>query len=64
MTHRFPIKEIAIQAGLSTATIDCVLNDRPHVSPQTTARVAAAIEELKIQETQLSARGRRLFSIL
>ncbi|MEL6688847.1 MAG: LacI family DNA-binding transcriptional regulator [Pseudomonadota bacterium] len=61
MTHRFPIKEIARQAGLGTATVDRVLNDRSHVSPQTKRRVASAIEELEAQEAQLSARGRRLF---
>ena len=61
MTHRFPIKEIAQQAGLSTATIDRVLNKRAHVSHQTKARVKAAIAELETQETQLSARGRRMF---
>ncbi len=61
MTHRFPIKEIARQAGLGTATIDRVLNARAHVSPQTRLRVATAIDELTAQEAQLAARGRRLF---
>jgi LacI family transcriptional regulator len=61
MTHRFPIKEIARQAGLGTATVDRVLNERAHVSPQTKLRVTTAIEELKAQEAQLAARGRRLF---
>lgn len=61
MTHRFPLKEIARQSGLSTATIDRAINGRAHVSPQTKARVAAAISELKGQEAQLSARGRRMF---
>jgi LacI family transcriptional regulator len=61
MTHRFPLKEIARQAGLGTATVDRVLNNRAHVSPQTKARVSAAISELEGQETQLSARGRRMF---
>lgn len=61
MTHRFPIKEIARQAGLGLATVDRVLNDRRHVSPQTKLRVKAAIEELMAQEAQLAARGRRLF---
>lgn len=61
MTHRFPIKEIARQAGLGTATVDRVLNGRAHVSPQSRLRVAAAVEELQAQETQLAARGRRLF---
>ncbi|MBO6898049.1 MAG: substrate-binding domain-containing protein [Shimia sp.] len=61
MTHRFPIKEIARQAGLGTATIDRVLNNRANVSTQTKQRVAAAIEELTAQEAQLAARGRRMF---
>lgn len=61
MTHRFPIKEIARQAGLSTATVDRVLNGRAHVSPQTKLRVMTAIDELMAQEAQLAARGRRLF---
>lgn len=61
MTHRFPLKEIAQQSGLSTATIDRVINDRPNVSPQTKVRVERAICELEGQETQLAARGRRMF---
>lgn len=61
MSHRFPIKEVARQSGLSTATIDRVINNRANVSPQTKARVAAAISELEGQEAQLAARGRRLF---
>lgn len=61
MTHRFPVKEIALQSGLSTATVDRVLNDRAHVSPQTRRRVQDAIQELTVQESQLSAKGRRLF---
>lgn len=61
MTHRFPIKEVALQAGLSTATVDRVINNRANVSPQTRLRVAGAIEELEGQEAQLAARGRRMF---
>jgi LacI family transcriptional regulator len=61
MTHRFPIKEIARQAGLGTATVDRVLNERAHVSALTRSRVAAAICELEDQQGQLAARGRRLF---
>lgn len=61
MTHRFPIKEIALQAGLSTATVDRVINNRSHVSPQTRRRVAGALAELEGQELQLAARGRRMF---
>ena len=61
MTHRFPVKEIALQAGLSTATVDRVLNNRSHVSPQTKIRVQDAISELAVQEGQLAAKGRRIF---
>jgi LacI family transcriptional regulator len=60
MTHRFPIKEIARQAGLGTATVDRVLNNRAYVSPQTRNRVATALRELKAQEAQLIAKGRRV----
>ena len=61
MTHRFPIKEVARQSGLSTATVDRVINKRANVSPQTRTRVVAAISELEGQEAQLAARGRRMF---
>ncbi|MFV1494258.1 LacI family DNA-binding transcriptional regulator [Phaeobacter sp. JH18-32] len=61
MSHRFPIKDIARQSGLSTATVDRVLNGRANVSARSRARVAAAIAELEGQEQQLSARGRRLY---
>lgn len=61
MTHRFPVKEIARQAGVGPATVDRVLHARANVSPQTRARVLAAIAELEGQEAQLAARGRRLF---
>lgn len=61
MTHRFPISEIAQQAGLGLATVDRVLNNRANVSQQTKLRVKAAIEELIAKEDQLVARARRLF---
>ena len=61
MAHRFPLKEIARQAGLGTATVDRVINDRAHVSPQSKARVEQAIAELEGQESQLAAKGRRMF---
>lgn len=61
MTHRFPIKELARQAGLSTATVDRALNNRANVSPQTKRRVAAATQELEAQESLLAAKGRRIF---
>lgn len=60
MTHRFPIKDIAQQSGLSVATVDRVLNARSHVSAQSRARVQAAMAELQAQELLLAARGRRV----
>jgi LacI family transcriptional regulator len=47
MAHPFLVKDIAFQAGLSTATVDRVLNDRAGVRRQTAARVQAAIGELE-----------------
>lgn len=61
MTRRFPIKEISRQSGLSTATVDRVLNNRANVSPQTRNRVAKALRELKSQEAQLSSTGAHYF---
>lgn len=61
MTHRFPIKEIARHAGISTATVDRVINNRAHVSPQTKTRVARAISELERQDQQIAMHGRQMF---
>lgn len=61
MAHRFPIKEIARQAGISTASVDRVINNRAHVSPQAKARVARAISELGRQEHQMSTQGHQMF---
>ncbi len=61
MTHRFPIKEIAAQAGLGTATVDRALNGRAHVSARTKVRVAAALAELERQEHAISAKGRTVW---
>ena len=61
MKHPFPLKEIALQSGLSLATVDRALHGRAHVSAQTERRVQAAIVELTRQEGQLAARGRRMF---
>ena len=51
MAHDFLVKDIALQAGLSTATVDRVVNRRGGVRKQTAARVEAAIGELREQET-------------
>ena len=46
MAHPFLIKEIALQAGLSEATVDRVLNNRGGVRRHTAERVKQAIREL------------------
>jgi LacI family transcriptional regulator len=58
MAHDFLIKDIAFQAGLSEATVDRVLNGRGGVRRQTEARVAAAIAELRQQESTAAMTGR------
>lgn len=58
MAHDYLVKDIAFQAGLSTATVDRVINSRPGVRRQTVARVEAAIEELRQQENAASLSGR------
>jgi LacI family transcriptional regulator len=58
MAHDFLIKDIAFQAGLSTATVDRVINGRAGVRRQTRARVEAAMAELRQQEGAASLAGR------
>jgi LacI family transcriptional regulator len=58
MAHDYLIKDIAFQAGLSTATVDRVINGRVGVRRQTKARVQAAIEELQHQEKAAALSGR------
>ncbi|WP_454851914.1 LacI family DNA-binding transcriptional regulator [Rhizobium binxianense] len=60
MAHPFLVKDIAFQAGLSTATVDRVLNGRSGVRRQTEMRVKAAIAELEKQQAGSAASGRRL----
>ncbi|WP_111565267.1 LacI family DNA-binding transcriptional regulator [Rhizobium sp.] len=60
MAHVFLVKDIAFQAGLSTATVDRVLNGRPGVRRQTELRVRAAIAELEKQQTEVAAGGRTI----
>jgi LacI family transcriptional regulator len=58
MAHDYLVKDIAHQAGLSTATVDRVLNGRTGVRRQTAQRVEAAIDELKKQEKSAGLKGR------
>ena len=54
----FPIREIAIQAGVSDATVDRVLHDRDGVRAATTARVRRAISDLQRQQAEFELGGR------
>lgn len=58
MSREFLVKDIAFQAGLSTATVDRVLNGRTGVRRQTALRVEAAIDELRKQEKSEGLIGR------
>ena len=58
MPHPYPIREIARQSGLSEATVDRVLNERPGVRASTAANVAQAIADLDRQRSQLRLNGR------
>jgi LacI family transcriptional regulator len=59
MAHRFKVREIAQQSGLSAATVDRVLNERPGVREATCAEVRQAIADLEKQRSQLRLNGRR-----
>jgi LacI family transcriptional regulator len=58
MAHRYRLREIAQQSGLSLATVDRVLHDRPGVRPSTVVEVQQAIAELDRQAGQLRIAGR------
>ena len=59
MPHRYKVREIAQQSGLSEATVDRVLNKRPGVRENTRAEVMQAIADLDKQRAQLRLNGRR-----
>jgi LacI family transcriptional regulator len=54
----FRIREIAVQAGLSEATVDRVLNGRAGVRESTVREVRAAIADLERQRDQVRLAGR------
>jgi LacI family transcriptional regulator len=57
-SHPFRIREIAVQAGLSEATVDRVLNGRSSVRDSTAREVRAAIADLERQRDQVRLAGR------
>jgi len=59
MPHRYKVREIAQQSGLSEATVDRVLNERNGVRENTRAEVMQAIADLDKQRSQLRLNGRR-----
>jgi LacI family transcriptional regulator len=59
MAHDFPMKELALQAGVSLATVDRVLHQRPGVRKATVRRVQQAQAELARQAQQVGLKGRR-----
>jgi LacI family transcriptional regulator len=59
VSHRYKVREIAQQSGLSEATVDRVLNGRPGVRENTRAEVMQAVEDLDKQRAQLRLNGRR-----
>ena len=59
MNKKFSLKEIALQSGLSLASIDRVLHDRPNVGAAAKRRVELAIGELERQHEAALITGRR-----
>ena len=58
MAHPYRIREVAQQAGLSEATVDRVLHERPGVRASTAAEVRQAVAELDRQRAQVRLAGR------
>jgi LacI family transcriptional regulator len=58
MPHQFRVREIAVQAGLSEATVDRVLHQRGGVRASTVDEVQQAIADLGRQRSQLRLAGR------
>jgi LacI family transcriptional regulator len=56
--HRYRIREIAAQAGLSEATVDRVLHGRGGVRESTIREVGQAISDLDRQQSQVRLGGR------
>ena len=59
MSHPHLLKAVALQAGVSLATVDRVLHQRPGVRAHTVRRVAQAQAELERQSAQVGLQGRK-----
>lgn len=59
MVRSFLVKDIALQAGVGTATVDRVLNNRGGVRRQTEDRIRHAMEELERQQQSMVLQGRK-----
>lgn len=60
MAPPFPLKDIALQSGLSLSTVDRTLHRRAHVARATALKIEAAIVELERQYAEARLGGRRL----
>ena len=59
MAHPHLLKAVALQAGVSLATVDRVVHQRPGVRSHTIRRVQQAMGELERQSAQLGLQGRK-----
>ena len=59
MTHPFPVKVVALQAGVSVATVDRVIKRRGGVHANTVRRVMQALDELGRQSAQVGLSGKK-----
>lgn len=59
MAHPHLLKAVALQAGVSLATVDRVIHQRPGVRAHTAHRVQQAISELERQGVQIGLQGRK-----
>ncbi|WP_437615660.1 helix-turn-helix domain-containing protein [Erwinia sp. V71] len=57
---KFTIKQIAVQAGVSKATVDRALHNRGAVHARTLRRITQALQDLETQERSSLAAGRTL----